>query len=307
MARTLGASGAALASVRRGARDPRARAALAGRVVGRFLLYLLLASGAVVILFPFYWMVSTSLKPPDEVVTIPVTWVPSRLVWANYPKAINALPVSVLVFTKNSIILSSLVTVGNTLVSAMIAYPFARLRFRGRRIMFFIILATMMIPGQITMIPLFILFSKLHWVNTFLPLIVPAYFGEAYYIFLLRQFFSTIPKEMDDAAKIDGCSIYGIFARIIMPMSVPVLGITAIFSFSGMWNAFLGPMIYLNEMEKFPLAVGLRAFQSGPGSRSIQWESMMATSVLMTIPMLVLFFITQRNYIQGIVITGVKG
>ena len=297
----------AVPSPRPAARRRRRRALRGTQLVGRVLLYAVLIAGTAVILFPFYWMLSTSLKPPDEVVTIPITWIPSRIVWANYPKAINALPVSVLVFLKNSIVLASLVTIGNTLVSAMIAYPFARLRFHGRRTLFFVVLATMMIPGQITMIPLFILFSKLHWVNTFLPLVVPAYFGDAYFIFLLRQFFSTMPKEMDDAAKIDGCSVYGIFTRIIMPMSTPALGITAIFCFSGMWNAFLGPMIYLNEMEKFPLAVGLRAFQSGPGSRSIQWESMMATSVLMTLPMLVPFFITQRSYIQGIVITGVKG
>jgi len=276
-------------------------------VTGQFLLYLTLVIGSIVILFPFYWMVSTSVKPPDEVVTLPITWIPSRILWSNYPKAINALPVSVLVFVKNSVVLSTLVAIGHTFTSALVAYPFARLRFRGRRTLFLIILATMMIPGQITMIPLFIIFSRLHWVNTFLPLVVPAYFGDAYYIFLLRQFFATIPKEMDDAAKIDGCSVYAIFFRMILPMSTPALGITAIFSFSGMWNAFLGPMIYLNQMEKFPLALGLRAFQAGPGSRAIHWESMMAISVLMTIPMLVLFFITQRNYIQGIVITGVKG
>ena len=281
----------------------RAATALAGQMA----LYLIIVAGTVVILFPFYWMLSTSLKPPDEVVTYPIKWIPSRLVWSNYPKAINSLPVSVLVFLKNSVVLSSLVTVGNVVSSAFVAYPFARLRFRGRRTLFFIILATMMIPGQVTMIPLFIIFSKLHWVNTFLPLIVPAYFGDAYFVFLLRQFFATIPREMDDAAKIDGCGPFGLFFRIIAPLSTPALGVTAIFSFTGMWNAFMGPLIYLNEMEKFPLALGLRAFQAGPGSRAIRWESMMAVSVLMTVPVLLLFFVAQRSYIQGIVVTGVKG
>lgn len=276
-------------------------------LVGKAVLYLIIVAGAVVIMFPFYWMVTTSLKPADEVVTYPIRWAPSRLVWANYPKAITSLPVSVLVFLKNSVVLSTLVMVGTVLSSAVVAYPFARLRFRGRRPLFFLILATMMIPGQVTMIPLFIIFSKLRWVNTFLPLIVPAYFGEAYYIFLLRQFFATIPREMDDAAKIDGCGPFGLFFRIIAPLARPALGVTAIFSFSGMWNAFMGPLIYLNKMEKFPLALGLRAFQAGPGSRAIRWESMMAVSVLMTVPVLVLFFIAQRSYIQGIVITGVKG
>jgi len=276
-------------------------------LLGQTLLYLIVIAGAIVILFPFYWMVSTSLKPPDEVVTYPIRWLPSRLIWSNYPKAVSSLPVSVLVFFKNSIVLSTLVMVGNVASSAVVAYPFARLRFRGRRPFFLLILATMMIPGQVTMIPLFIIFSKLHWVNTFLPLIVPSYFGDAYFIFLLRQFFAAIPRELDDAAKIDGCGPLGLFFRIIAPLSTPALGVTAIFSFSGMWNAFMGPLIYLNEMEKFPLALGLRAFQAGPGSRAIRWESMMAVSVLMTIPVLLLFFIAQRSYIQGIVITGVKG
>ena len=270
-------------------------------------LHTILLAGAIVLLFPFYWMVSTSIKPPDEVVAYPIKWIPSRILWGNYPKAINELPVSALVFLKNSIVLSSLVAYGNVLSSAFVAYPFARLRFRGRRWLFLVILGTMMIPGQVTMIPLFIVFSKLKWVNTFLPLVVPAYFGDAYFIFLLRQFFATIPKELDDAAKIDGCGPFGVFFRMILPMSTPALGITAVFSFSGMWNAFMGPLIYLNEMVKFPLALGLRAFQAGPGSRAIQWESLMAISVLMTVPMLILFFVTQRYYIQGIVITGVKG
>ena len=277
-------------------------------LVERTTLYLVLIAGAVVIVFPFYWMVSTSVKPPEEVLAIPIKWIPSRIVWQNYPEAIYAMPVSVLVFLKNSLVLSSLVTYGTVLVSAIVAYPFARLRFRGRRTLFLIILGTMMIPGQVTMIPLFILFTRLKWVNTYLPLVVPAFFGEAYFIFLLRQFFATIPREMDDAAKIDGCGPFGVFFRIIMPMSAPALGITAVFSFSGMWNNFMGPLIYLNDMDKFPLALGLRAFQSGPGSgRSIHWEHLMAASVLMTIPMLVLFYFTQRSYIQGIVVTGVKG
>ncbi len=271
------------------------------------MLYVVLLLGAAVILFPFYWMVSTSVRPPDEVLAQPIKWIPSRIVWGNYPSAIYAMPVSVLIFLKNSVVLSSLVTYGNVMVNAIVAYPFARLRFHGRRWVFLLILGTMMIPGQVTMIPLFILFSKLHWVDTFLPLVVPAFFGDAYFIFLLRQFFASIPKELDDAAKIDGCSAFGVFFRILLPMSAPALGITAVFSFSGMWNNFMGPLIYLNQMEKFPLALGLRAFQSGPGHRAIQWEHLMAASVLMTIPMLVLFFITQRSYIQGIVITGVKG
>ncbi len=278
-----------------------------GPLLGRIALYAIVTAGAIVIMFPFYWMFTTALKPPDEVVTYPIKWVPSRLIWSNYPKAIYALPVSALVFLKNSIVLSVLVTVGTVLSSAVVAYPFARLRFPGRRPMFLLILATMMIPGQVTMIPLFMIFSKLGWVNTYLPLVVPAYFGDAYYIFLLRQFFATIPREMDDAAKIDGCGPVGLFFRIIMPLARPALGVTAIFSFSGMWNAFMGPLIYLNRMEQFPLALGLRAFQSGPGSRSISWESLMAISVLMTVPVLLLFFVAQRSYIQGIVITGVKG
>jgi multiple sugar transport system permease protein len=284
-------------------RHSRRRAAAMAQQLG---LHLLLICGAMAILLPFYWMLSTSLKPAGEVIAHPIKWVPSRLVWGNYAKAINELPVSVLVFMRNSLVLSVSVMLGSVLANAVVAYPFARLRFRGRSTMFLLILGTMMIPGQVTMIPLFVLFSRLHWVNSFRPLIVPAFFGNAYYIFLMRQFFATIPRELEDAAKIDGCSPYSTFLRIILPMSGPALGVVAIFTFSDTWNDFMGPLIYLNELPRFPLALALRSFQRRTGG-PVYWESMMAVAILMTLPVLVLYYVAQRNYIQGIVVTGVKG
>jgi multiple sugar transport system permease protein len=174
----------------------------------------------------------------------------------------------------------------------------------GSRVLFIIVLATMMLPGQVTMIPLFLLFSKIGWVNTYNPLVVPAFFGSSYFTFLLRQYYTTIPRELDDAARMDGCSTLGLFWRIIMPMSKPALGITAIFAFSWSWNEFLGPLIYLSKLETFPLALALSYLR---GTYRVLWSELMVVSFIAMLPPLILFFIAQRSYIQGVVITGVKG
>lgn len=271
-------------------------------IIGRILAYIIVSAGAIVFLIPFLWMVSTSLKPPHEVYLFPPKWIPSQFIWRNYAVIFRLLPVGR--FMWNSVILSVGSTVGTILSCALVAFAFARLRFRGSNLLFIILLVTMMLPGQVTMVPLYMIFAKLGWINTYRPLIVPAFFGNAYFIFLLRQFYTTIPRELDDAARVDGCGINGIFTRIILPLSKPALGIVGIFSFTGMWNDFMGPLIYVTDMEKFPIALGLRAFQ---GFRTVQWELLMAASVLALIPVLVLFFIAQKYYIQGIVVSGVKG
>jgi len=338
----------------------RRRAAL-----GQAAVLIVLGLGAVAMVFPLVWMVSSSLKPLAQIDLFPPKWIPTEQVklevggkiyplynvqldghtrqllmvdkvqrtgifadpadpsqtlevdvrqakpvervrfrWENYIEAMIAVPFHT--YAVNTIIVVFGSMAGMLISTTLVAYGFSRFRAPGLGVLFLILLSTTMLPSQVTLIPTYILFSKLGWIDTLKPLIVPSFFAGAYDVFLLRQYFMTIPLEMDDAAKIDGCGPYGIFFRMIMPMSTPALGVTAIFSFTGMWNAFMGPLIYLNEMEKFPLALGLRAFQPS-GQGAVQWESMMAISVLMTVPMLVLFFITQRSYIQGIVITGVKG
>jgi multiple sugar transport system permease protein len=266
--------------------------------------HVILIAGSIAVLIPLAWMLSTSLKPTTQVSKWPPIWIPNPIMWSNYVHAMVIFPVSFAVFVRNSVILSLGQSVGTVLSNMIVAYAFARLRFRGREILFLIVLGTMMLPGQVTMIPLFILFSKLGWVNTYYPLIVPAFFGGAYFVFLLRQFYTTIPRELDDAARIDGCGIMGVFFRIILPLSKPALGISAIFSFSWAWNDFLGPLIYLSKMETFPLALALSYLKS---TYRVLWSELMVTSFIAMIPPLILFFVAQRYYIQGIVITGVKG
>ena len=270
----------------------------------KLLTHALLIAGAIIIFIPIAWMISTSLKPPQQVRKFPPIWIPNPIVWSNYITAVTIYPVSFLIFIRNSLVISLGVVLGTVLSNTIVAFAFARLRFPGSRILFLIVLSTMMLPRQVTLIPLFILFSKLGWVNTFRPLIVPAFFGSGYDIFLMRQFYSTIPREMDDAARIDGCGVLGLFFRIILPMSKPGIGIMAIFAFQWSWNEFLGPLIYLSRMETFPLSIALSYLR---GTHRVLWSELMVVSFIAMIPPLILFFIAQRSYIQGIVITGVKG
>lgn len=266
--------------------------------------HLVLMTGATIVFIPFAWMISTSLKPPHQIKVFPPIWIPNPIVWSNYVTAVTIFPIPFWIFVYNSLYLSLLTTVGTVLSNAVVAFAFARLRFPGNHILFLIVLSTMMLPGQVTMIPLFILFSKLGWVNTYKPLIVPAFFGSAYFVFLLRQFFATIPRELDDAARIDGCGVLGLLFRIMLPLAKPALGITAIFSFSWAWNDFLGPLIYLSKMETFPLAIALSYLRA---TYRVLWAELMVVSFIAMLPPIILFFIAQRSYIQGIVITGVKG
>lgn len=274
------------------------------RRLHHLLTHLVLLLGAVVILFPIAWMLSTSLKAPDQVKQFPPIWIPKPLVWENYSNAVTIFPVPFLLFVWNSIYLSLGNVVGSIVSNTIVAYAFARLRFRGSKILFLLVLSTMMLPQQVTMIPLFILFSKLGWINSYKPLIVPQFFANAFYVFMLRQFFTTIPRELDDAARIDGCGILGIFWRIILPLAMPAVGIVAIFEFTGSWNWFLGPLIYLSKMETFPLALALSYLNA---TYRVLWSELMVVSFIAMVPPLLLFFIAQKAYIQGIVVTGVKG
>ncbi len=267
-------------------------------------IHALLILGAIVVMIPLAWMISTSFKAPNQVKVFPPIWIPNPFVWENYVRAVTIYPVPFYIFIWNTFFYSAMVTIGTILSNMTVAYAFARLRFPFSRVLFMIVLATMMLPSQVTMIPLFILFSKLGWVNTYKPLIIPAFFGWAYFVFLLRQFYTTIPRELDDAARIDGCGIVGIFFRIILPLAKPAIGITAIFAFSSTWNDFMGPLIYLNKLESYPLAIALSYLR---GAYRVLWSELMVVSMIAMLPPIVLFFIAQRYYIQGIVITGVKG
>lgn len=270
--------------------------------LNKLIVYLLLIIGAVLFIMPFLWMLSTSLKENAGLFDIPPKWIPYPPKWSNYPEALKAFPF--MRYTFNTLFITVVAIVGCLISSSIVAYSFARLRWPGRDIWFLILLATMMLPGQVTMIPVFVLYKKLGWVNTFAPLTVPYFFGGAFYIFFLRQFFKTIPMELSEAAKIDGCSELRIFWQIVMPLCKPALVTVAIFTFMGTWNDFLGPLIYLNDDEKFTLALGLRSFQMQHGTR---WNLLMAASIVVALPTIILFFICQRYFIEGITLTGIKG
>lgn len=270
----------------------------------RCLLYITLILTSIIILIPLFWMVSTALKNLDEVFIFPPEWIPKSPVWSNFKEALTFLPFGL--FFKNTTVITFSTMLGQILSASLVAYGFARLRARGRDLLFMLVLATMMIPSQVTMIPTFILFSLLGWVNTFKPLIIPSYFGGgAFFIFLLRQFYMTIPLELDDAARIDGCGYFDIYWRILLPLIKPGLATVAIFSFMWTWNDFMGPLIYLNSFEKLTIALGLSRFTGMYGMSA--WNLLMAASLVATLPCLLLFFFAQKYFIQGVVITGLKG
>jgi len=273
-------------------------------LLGRALIYTLLIVGAGVLLIPFFWMVSTSLKEQWDAYQFPPVWVPNPPQWQNYPMALTLAPFHV--YFANTVRIVAFTVVGTLLSSSLAAYAFARLRAPGRDSVFLVLLATMMLPYAITMVPVFMLFNALGWVNSYKPLIVPAFFGNVYYIFLLRQFFLTIPRELEQAARIDGCNSFRIYWNIMLPLSLPALATVSIFQFMDSWNDFLGPLIYLRDEPLRTIAVGL-AYFVGSNRVGPQMHLMMAASFVALLPELILFFFAQRLFIQGIVFTGVKG
>ncbi|NLE44205.1 MAG: carbohydrate ABC transporter permease [Chloroflexi bacterium] len=272
-------------------------------VVQRVFIYSMLLILGTVILLPFLWTLSSSLKPYGTGITFPPQFIPESFEWENYVKVLQTIPFTG--YLKNSLLVTGLSLVGEVLSCSLVAFAFARLRFPGRNVLFMILLATMMIPYPVTMVPTFVMFNKLQWVNTYLPLIIPPFFAPAYNVFLLRQFFLTINHEMDEAAEVDGASKFRIYWQIVLPLAKPALATVAIFSFMFYWNDFMGPLIYLSDSEKFTLALGINFLRSmrGGGDLSVQ----MAASVMFVAPCIVLFFIAQRYIVQGIVTTGLKG
>ncbi|HWQ15268.1 MAG TPA: carbohydrate ABC transporter permease [Roseiflexaceae bacterium] len=264
--------------------------------------YALLLSLSAVFLLPFLWMLSTSLKESQDVFTYPPSFFPSSFVWQNYPAGWTILPFNT--FLLNSLIVTIANVVGNLISCSLVAFGFARLRARGRDLLFLLLLATLMIPREVTIVPRFLLFSQLGLVNTLWPLILPAWFGYAFFIFLLRQFFMSIPHELDDAARIDGASSFRIFTDVILPLSGPALATVAIFAFIGNWSNLLDPLIYLRSQELYTLALGLNLFR---GQNFTQFNMLMAVSIITLIPVLVMFFLSQKLFVQGVTLTGMGG
>ena len=267
-------------------------------------LLVLACLGAVVTLTPFYLMVVMSLKTGSEIAQNPWS-LPSIPQWENYVRTwrIEGTDVTFAVFFRNSLLLAALTTLGTTLSSSIVAFGFARLRFPGRDRLFVLLLASMMLPGIVTTIPSYIGFRYLRWIDTFYPLVVPTFFAGAFNVFLLRQFFLTLPRELDEAARLDGAGYGQIYWKLIMPLSRPALVTVALFAFIGSWKDLMGPLIYLNSTENQTLELGLRTFQT---IRGTDWNLLMAGSVMVMIPLLVLFFAGQRYFIQGIVMSGLK-
>lgn len=272
------------------------------------LVLLLVCACAIV---PFLWMLSTSFKTAEHAMDFPPQWWPRPFHWQNYWTLFHSEKFNFLLWTRNTLVIEVLTVTGTTISSAVVAYGFAKIRFKGRGVLFAVMLSTMMIPFPVVMVSLFSMFRWLGdhtgtpWLGTFKPLWVPAWFGSAFNIFLLRQFFLTIPDELGEAARIDGCGEWGIFWRVIVPLSRPALTVVVLFAFMGTWNDFLGPLIYLQRPEQFTLALGLQNLQSQHGGTP--WHLLMAASVMVILPVLVLFFLAQKTFIEGIATTGMKG
>ncbi len=304
------------------------------RVLSRILIYLLLLLGSVMFLIPLVWMISTGLKPIEQTMSMPPTWLPYRLYvkadgklteiqqadlgkypaneivkkfaprWGNFAAAIRAMKFFPL-YLKNTLVLCLLTVIGTVFSSALAAYGFARIEWLGRNKVFLVALATMMVPFPVVMVPLYCMFRALGWIGTLKPLWVGSFFAGAFNVFLLRQFFMSIPKDLSEAARIDGCSEFRIFWQIILPLCRPALMVVGLFQFMATWNDFLGPLIYLTDQKDFTLALGLQFFQSQHGGT--EWHYLMAASTLVALPIIVLFFFTQKTFIEGISMTGLKG
>jgi multiple sugar transport system permease protein len=272
------------------------------RTFQSLLTYLILIVGGTIFLIPFLWMISTSLKTLEEVFLFPPVWFPEKLIWQNYRDVWRLVPFSR--FFINSLFLSTIAVVGTLFCSSLAAFAFARMDFPGRDALFLLYLATIMVPAAVTMIPLFILMRLVNWMDTYYALIAPTVLGNAFATFLLRQFFLTLPKELDDAALIDGCSPFRIYCYVTLPLSKPALSALGVFTWLGSWNDFLWPLIIISSPQRMPITAGLAFLQ---GAYTTRWPLIMAGAVMALVPMLVVFFIGQRYFIQGIALTGIKG
>ncbi len=265
------------------------------------LAYLFTAALAILFLFPFLWMAASSLKTLPELVRLPPTFVPEQWAWVNYIDAWKSQPF--LTYFRNSTLITSLNIIGRVISCSLVAFAFARTRFPGRDFLFLVLLSTMMLPQQVTLIPQYLLFKELGWINTIKPLTVPAFFGSAFHIFLLRQFFMNLPIELDEAAFMDGANRWSIYARIVLPLSKPILLTVLTFTFIGTWNDFFGPLLYLSTVDQMTIAVGLIFFRDQYGG---PFHHMMAASVMAVVPIIIVFFVAQRYFVTSIIMSGLR-
>lgn len=272
------------------------------KTIRSILSHLILLIGSVFFIMPLVYMLSTSLKATRQIAKWPPELIPNPFIWANYSDVFIYAPMHQYFFNTMFIIIPTII--GAAVTSSLAAYAFARLRAPGKNFIFMVLISTMMLPGVVTMIPTYIIFARLGWVGTFKPLIVPALAGSAFYIFLMRQFFTTIPKELEDAALVDGCSRWRIFWTIIVPLAKPIMATVTIFAFMGAWNDYMGPLIYLGQKSQYTLSLGLQVFVQ---NHRTEWGLLMAASSMMIAPIIVLFFFAQKQFVQGITLTGLKG
>ena len=277
--------------------------------VGLIARYAILIALGASFLLPFYWMASSAMKDDNQIFTVPPRWIPSPAYIGNFFQAWQVQNFNLFAF--NTVFKYAIPsTIGTVLSSALVAYSFARLRWPGRDILFTICLLTMMIPFQVRLVPLFIIFKQLGWINTYLPLVVPAFFGNAFFIFMLRQFFRSIPMELSEAARIDGANEFQTLIRVILPLARPALTVVALFAFLDAWNDYLGPLIYINDEPQWTLALAIQRMgvaMSEVGNKQLAYPYLMAVSTIVTMPILFVFFFAQRAFIEGISLSGLKG
>lgn len=292
-----------LTAARPGLAHPGAAAARLARLAGVAIKYALLIFISGFFILPWVWMISTSLKNPHELAVYPIIWIPDPIRWDNYIAAFQRAD-----FTRylgNTLLVALPSVLGAVLSNSLVAYGFARVRWPGRGLLFGTVLATLILPGFVTFIPLYLIFKQLNWINTYLPLVVPTYLGNPFFIFLLRQFFMTLPEELADAARVDGASELRIFSQIILPLSKPALAVVALFQFIGSWNDYFGPLIYINDRSLYTISLGIANMRASYGFSNFAW--IMAATCLSVLPIIVLFFFAQRTFIEGIALTGLKG
>jgi len=263
--------------------------------------YVLLIFVGLLFIAPAYWMLSSALKPNYEIFALPPVWWPSSPRWENFKEALTVLPFGR--FALNTLIIAVFSIIGHLISCTLVAYGFARYDAPGKNFFFVLLLSTLMLPYPVTMVPLYIIFSRLGWVNSFLPLIVPAFFANAFYVFLLRQAFKQIPPDLEEAARIDGANTLQVLWYVILPISMPALATVAIFTFQAAWNDFLGPLIFLHDQSKYTLTLGLSFFR---GSYEVNWAYLMASSLVVSLPVILVFFLAQKVFIQGVGYTGTK-
>ncbi len=276
---------------------------LLARLVAQLIKYLLLILIAGFFLLPWVWMISTSLKNPQELAVYPIIWIPNPIRWDNYLEAFQRAEFPR--FLLNTMLVTIPSVIGALLSNALVAYGFARIRWPGRDFVFGVLLATLILPSFVTFIPLYLIFKQLNWINSYLPLVVPTFFANPFFVFLLRQFFMALPEELSDAARVDGASEFRIFSQIVLPLARPALATVALFQFIGSWNDYFGPLIYLNDKALYTISLGIANMRASYGFSNFAW--IMAATCMSVLPIVILFFLAQRTFIEGIALTGLKG